>query len=143
VESGPQIVSLPEQTPAQAAPPMEEEAAALPAATPTVELAGVNNETWLRRQNAEHYTIQVLGAYNAQALDSFVDAHGLRGQPELAMFKSVYKDKDWYVLVYGLYADRGQASAAVDRLPPVLRQATQPWVRSLGSIQTELERTLQ
>ncbi len=103
-------------------------------------LAQVYTETWLRQQEPELYTIQIMGAYDRDNLARLLRRHELPDGPQLAMFKSVYRNRDWFVLVYGLYPDRNHASQSIQALPRELRRNTQPWVRSLGSIQNELDR---
>jgi DamX protein len=55
------------------------------------------------------------------------------------MFKTSYRHKEWYVLLHGLYSTRQQALAALEKLPLSLRQDTQPWARTLASVQKALE----
>ncbi|RKZ35695.1 MAG: hypothetical protein DRQ41_15570 [Gammaproteobacteria bacterium] len=92
----------------------------------------INGKDWLRRQNPNAYTLQVLGVYDRLTLKKFIAQNNLN---EVAMFKTIYHDKDWYVLVYGIYQTRAQAEAALTQLPASLRNNTQPWARSLKSIQ--------
>jgi DamX protein len=92
----------------------------------------IKGEDWLRYQNPGAYTIQVLGAHDQETLKKFLSQQPLE---DVAMFKTLYHDKDWYVLVHGIYSSRSAALAALEKLPVSLRQSTQPWARTLASIQ--------
>ncbi len=92
----------------------------------------VKKEDWLRVQNPNAYTLQILGVHERLTLQAFITEYQLK---EVAMFKTTYRNKDWYVLAYGIYPTRSEAEAAIAKLPASLRKNTQPWVRSLGSIQ--------
>jgi DamX protein len=143
------VVELP-ATPSTSAAPASAQPPAAPSTAPSTplpttldaeemsELAGVKSETWLRSQPQESYTIQILGTHEKEALEKFMQKHKLRG--DVSMFRTAYKNRDWHVLLYGIYPDRSRATAAIDELPASLRQATQPWVRSLGSVHAELEK---
>jgi len=103
--------------------------------TPKVDpLNEINGENWLRRQNPNAYTLQILGSRDLLALKQFLTQHSLN---DMAMYKTIYNDKDWYVLVYGVYSNRAQASAALQALPKPLQQ-NKPWIRTLASVQKHL-----
>ena len=50
------------------------------------------------------------------------------------MFKTIYRNKDWYVLVYGIYSSRIEAQAALKEMPAELNNI-KPWIRSIASVQ--------
>jgi DamX protein len=94
-------------------------------------------ESWLLSLNPEHFTLQLLGVRDEQAARDF-----LVGYPELedlVFFKTLYRGKDWYVVVYGDFATRQAAATAVTQLPASLRDA-KPWTRQLQQIQQEINR---
>lgn len=111
--------------------PNTETAQQTPGAVPLNE---IKTEDWLRRQNPNAYTLQILGVHDRLALKQFLTQHNFN---EMAMYKTIYHDKDWYVLVYGIYPNRAQASAALAALPESLQQ-NKPWIRTLASIQKHL-----
>ena len=102
---------------------------------PTEWLGEIKRENWLRRQNPNAYTLQILGAHDRLTLKKFLKKHKLK---EVALFQTTYNTKEWYVLVYGIYPNHKQALAARETLPPSLLESTQPWVRSLGSVQKSI-----
>lgn len=101
----------------------------------------VKDETWLLQQDPSTYTLQVLGAYDYVTLKNFLAKQ--EPSDQFALFKTEYHNKDWYVLVYGLYHNRAEALVALAQLPAPLRQTTQPWARPLNDIQTHIQQRLQ
>lgn len=106
--------------------------------TPIVKTAKiqVNNEVWLKEQNPKYYTLQVLGAYDKMTLSKFLEQHGLSG---VAMYKTSFQGRNWYVLLYGNYSSYSKATTALAQLPEALRNSTKPWIRTFGSIQKRLK----
>ncbi len=96
----------------------------------------VKNEVWLKEQNSKYYTLQVLGAYDKITLSKFLEQHELK---EVAMYKTSFQGRNWYVLLYGHYSSYSQATTALAMLPDSLRNSTKPWVRTFGSIQKRLK----
>ncbi len=93
---------------------------------------GPHGEDWLLAQEANAFTLQLLGTGKRQALLAFIERHALRDQA--AYFSTEREGRPWYTLVYGIYPDRRSAQAAAAALAEKLR-ALHPWTRSLGSIQ--------
>nr|VFK47737.1 MAG: Cell division protein DamX, binds to the septal ring, contains C-terminal SPOR domain [Candidatus Kentron sp. TC] len=86
---------------------------------------------WLRRQNSNHYTIQLLGTSNKKSMRKFLGKHQLGSQ--VAWFETRYNDRDWFVVVYGIYPTHKAASAKIRTLPKALRNFN-PWPRKVGEI---------
>ena len=81
------------------------------------------------------YTLQVLGAGRRSTAERFVSS---RKEPQkFYLFSSTYKNKPWYVVVYGQYKSRAAASEASKQLPAELAEL-KPWPRSIQGIQAEL-----
>ncbi|MDE2088434.1 MAG: SPOR domain-containing protein [Gammaproteobacteria bacterium] len=93
-------------------------------------------EDWLLKQNPHSYAVQLMGASHEQGILSFIKTHKLGGRA--AYFRTRYRGRAWYVLLYGIYPNRPAAQAALKRLPPALRK-TSPWVRNLASVRTAIE----
>jgi DamX protein len=118
--------------PADPAPATEAPGEAPPAPARVQETAALHDAIWIREQPAGHYTIQVLGLSDLQALRRYGSEQGL--DMELAWFRTLRDGQDWYVLVAGRYPDAETARAAIAGLPEDVRRH-QPWVRSFGSVQ--------
>ncbi|TBR44707.1 sporulation protein [Marinomonas agarivorans] len=92
---------------------------------------------WLLTQNPNRYSLQLLGAYTLSAVQDFIREQG--SLDDFAYFKTVHNNRDWYVVVYGLYRNRGAAIAAIEELPRDL-QALTPWARTVRGIQQDIRK---
>lgn len=92
----------------------------------------IKGADWLSSQNSNSYTLQILGTHELINLQNFIKQYS--HITELAMFKTTYRNKDWYVLVYGIYSTRTEAQAALTQMPEVFKN-TKPWIRSIASVQ--------
>ncbi|MCK2083038.1 cell division protein DamX [Aeromonas sp. 3925] len=110
-------------------------AATAPAAAPAPRVALTPVAT-LNKKARNHYSIQLMGASNTQAVDSFVAEHGLAGK--VWVYKTRFRGSPWYVVVQGDYANSTQAKAAIRKLSPALLKG-QPWPKSFAQIQKELK----
>ncbi|MDM8569009.1 AAA family ATPase [Thiotrichales bacterium HSG1] len=93
-----------------------------------------SEEKWLKKQNPQNYTLQVLGAYDKVVLNKFLEQHELS---DTSMYKTSFRGRDWYVLLSGNYASYSQATTALSQLPESLRATTKPWIRTFGSLKTK------
>lgn len=83
------------------------------------------------------YTLQMLGARKQQSVLEFIAS---MPEPEkLLHFSTSYKEKPWYVVVYGNFSNRDTAMTAMGELPPQLR-ARRPWARSIKGVQDDIRR---
>jgi DamX protein len=85
---------------------------------------------------SQGYTIQLLGAHNPQAIQTFLVLPSIR--VKASYFRTRHEGKDWFVLVYGCFDTPMQARAAIAQLPEIIRLQN-PWVRSLASIQKAIQ----
>lgn len=98
-----------------------------------------NNESWLWSQDPSNFTLQLLGARRSDSIQQFLHKYSdLNGKA--VYFHTRHDARDWYTVIYGVYSNREQAQMAVKRLPSELQTAS-PWIRSFGSIHSELGRT--
>ncbi|RDE19105.1 NACHT domain-containing protein [Motiliproteus coralliicola] len=105
------------------------------AAEPTKVYFGDGNE--LLEWNRSGYTLQMLGARQEKSVGRFVAS--MPEQEKLKRFYTFYKQKPWYVVVYGRYSSRSAAMAAIGDLPPALR-ARRPWARSIAGVQDDIRK---
>ena len=54
-------------------------------------------------------------------------------------FETRFQDRPWFVVVLGNFEERNAAVEAIDDLPQSLR-TLQPWIRTLGDIQSDIRR---
>lgn len=87
--------------------------------------------------NANGYTLQMLGARKESSVISFIQARSDKNN--FYYFSTIYKEKPWYVVVYGQYQNRDKAVAAIRTLPTDLKQR-KPWARSIKGVQDDIRR---
>jgi len=97
---------------------------------------GLHDDSWLRQQNSQNWTLQLLGARDEKTLLKFVQHNKLSAN--VAWYKTWLTSKPYYVLVYGSYANRDTARNSIANLPPKVR-ALRPWVKSMKSVQQALK----
>lgn len=95
---------------------------------------GLRGADWLKRQDPNHFTLQLVASGREQAIVDFARRHGV--MDEAAYFRGLRNGKDWYSLVYGAYPDRATADTAAKALPAGIK--SRPWIRTFGSIQTDI-----
>ena len=98
----------------------------------------IYRESWLLDQESTFYTLQVLGVRNEESLLNFIKAHKLLQNQNVAYYKTVYKGKQWYPLLYGVYQTKSEAAAAVKELPDKIQKSV-PWIRKMSAVQREVE----
>jgi DamX protein len=121
---------------------IEQPQAKTPLIRPAVQKKGkvkntIYRESWLLDQNSSFYTLQVLGVRNEESLLNFIKAHKLLQNQNLAYYKTVYKGKQWYPLLYGVYPIKSEAADAVKELPDKVQKSI-PWIRKISAIQKEV-----
>lgn len=80
---------------------------------------------------ADHYAIQLIGAYDRDSLERFVDELDLPGETRIVTTRR--DGRDWHVVLYGNFAGRAAAKASLRGLPEPAR-AHGPWIRTFGSL---------
>lgn len=93
--------------------------------------ATIKREDWLRRQAADHYTLQLVGVGSEQAALGFIRRHGLQG--DVAYFRTVRAGKPWFSVLYGVFPNRDAAVRGRNRLPSSLK-SQDAWPRTFASI---------
>lgn len=92
-------------------------------------------EAWLLKQDGAHYTVQLTGSRDHQSALDFIRRRGLQGKAHWLL--TTHRQKDWYVVVSGVYTSREAAIKAIRALPPDLRRHG-PWARSVSSVREVL-----
>jgi DamX protein len=99
----------------------------------------VYRENWLLSQRSSDFTIQILGVRSERRILDFID-NKLTSEPaDIAYYKTSYKGKDWYPLLFGIYATKKEASSAIKLMPPDIQKAS-PWIRKMSSIQRAIRK---
>lgn len=98
----------------------------------------IYRESWLLDQDTSFYTLQVLGVRNEESLLDFIKVHNLLQNQNVAYYQTVYRGKQWYPLLYGVYPTKSEAADAVKALPDKV-QKSMPWIRKISAIQKEVK----
>jgi septal ring-binding cell division protein DamX len=98
----------------------------------------IHREKWLLTQNSAYYTIQILGVRSEKRLQDFVEKNIRPKERNIAYYHTRYKGKDWYPLLYGVYATKTEASSAMKELPPTVQKAS-PWIRRMSSVHRAIQ----
>lgn len=86
---------------------------------------------WLKSQQENHYTIQLIGTSNKNAAMQFIRQHKLEAHAKL--IKTSRKNNDWFIILYQSFPTSREAKDARELLPREL-QAQQPWIRTFNDI---------
>lgn len=92
---------------------------------------------WVLAQDPQHYTLQLLGSRDEATVRKAVKGGRLGGNAHY--YRIQYRGSDWYVLVYGAFADRAEAARAARKLPGQ-PGAGKPWIRRMHTVQAEVRR---
>lgn len=117
--------------------PASQDAAAEPAATAAPQQSFYGDGQVLLDWEPKGYSLQMLGAREEKNIREFIAA--MPDRNNLHYFFTLYKDKPWYVVIYGRYPDRAAAMTARGELPEPLR-AKRPWARSIKGIQNDIRK---
>ena len=90
---------------------------------------GIYGQNWIKQQNKNHFTLQLLATHNKNTLPAYLKKFALKN--DAATFRSTRNKKDWFTLVYGQYPTKTEAQKAAKQLPGGVAK---PWVRSFASI---------
>ena len=97
----------------------------------------IHRESWIMAQNPSYYTLQIIGLRNEKSVQKFAKKHHLLNK--VAYYKTKYRGKRWYPLLYGAYPTRKKALSAINELPKEIRKLS-PWTRKLSSIQQAIRK---
>jgi len=98
---------------------------------------GLEGADWIRVQNPEHYTLQVVALRAPDRLMEFVAEHP--DWAPFAIYRPAGNERPLSVLVQGVYADVEAARAAAQAFPTGLQKPDQIWIRKFGMVQGLLE----
>lgn len=90
---------------------------------------GLFDQHWIRQQNKNYFTLQLLGTHQQNTLPTYLKKHNLKN--DAASFRTKRNGKDWFTLIYGSYPTKTAAQAAANQLP---NGVSKPWIRSFASI---------
>lgn len=86
---------------------------------------------------ASGYTLQMLGARSQKSAENFIAKQ--KDPAQFYYFSTIYKGAPWHVVIYGEFANRDIANAAIKKLPEELRKM-RPWARSARGVQIDIKK---
>jgi DamX protein len=86
---------------------------------------------------SDNFTVQVMGSRSESSVQEFVQYEA--DFDNSGYFETRFQDRPWFVVVLGNFEERNAAVEAIDDLPQSLR-TLQPWIRTLGDIQSDIRR---
>ncbi len=95
-----------------------------------------HRESWLLAQPETSFSLQLLGSRSAESITGYIQQHRLDIR-QSAVYKGMYKDAEWYVLLYGIYPSRQTAIDARAALPAAVRN-DKPWPRTLKTVHSAI-----
>jgi DamX protein len=98
--------------------------------------AGTHSSAWIKRQPADHYTIQLVSTVEKETLNPFIRHHKL--DDRVAYYRKNINGKTWHALIYGVYSSTAEARAAVSELPDELSN-NKPWIQKIQTIQQAID----
>jgi len=88
----------------------------------------IENVGWIRDRNPKHFTLQLAAMSGEQAVKEFIKQQSQAGS--FAYYRKKQKGRNFYVVIYGSFANRADAEKAAARFAQL-----RPWIRDFGSIQ--------
>ena len=106
--------------------------------TNTLETVLATTQSWLAAQDKATYSIQLLGAENAQQLMQHLNIIGKYIEiNEVFVYRTLAREKPSLTVLYGSFSDRRAALDALAKLPPALK-AYKPLLRTVKGIRAEI-----
>lgn len=95
------------------------------------------SEDALLARNSSDFTLQVIALSSEKAMQGFIQENKLQGDTHY--IETTLNGKPWYILVYGVYNTRQEASNAIRSLPAALRKYN-PWPRTLANVKSDMDK---
>jgi DamX protein len=108
-------------------------------ATPTLKSSKIHDAAWLLKQKSSSFTLQLFATRNLHNTQKFLDNNRLP-HGNASVYKAQRKQRELYILLYGIYPNKTSAQQAITRLPASVRKL-KPWIRPLSPIQQEISKS--
>lgn len=90
-----------------------------------------NGLSWIRAQNPDHYTLQLLSSSTEEGVKAYLREQAIGAQARYIRTSTPQGER--FAVLYGTYASYELAQAAVAALPAPVR-AGDPWIRRIGAV---------
>lgn len=101
--------------------------------TPATKANGIYGQDWIREQNKNNFTLQLLATHHEATAKNYLKKFSLK--EDAAIFKVKRNGENWFTLLYGNYPSKSLAQTAANKLP---KGVSKPWVRSFASVVSTL-----
>ncbi|WP_319553231.1 AAA family ATPase [Vibrio sp.] len=91
----------------------------------------------LKALSPRAYTLQLAAMTSMEDVQAFLDEYQLNNK--VRIYPTVRNETEWFIITYRDYQTIQQARDAVEALPNSLKSLN-PWAKSLGQVQREIER---
>lgn len=107
------------------------------AATPLVEgkverHKAFRSKQWLEKQPKKAYIPQILGSYEEQTAQKFIQELGVQ-KFEIFYLETEHKGRPWFVVFYGVFPSKAHAQDAIKNAPKRIKSQN-PWLRSVDGV---------
>lgn len=102
----------------------------------TKEPGFLESPNWILVQNANLFTVQMSASRDRASVENFLRRNPLN--PPNSIFAFEREGDTWFALVHGLFPSIEDARQAVEKMP-ASAQTNQPWIRSVGRVQSVLK----
>ena len=89
--------------------------------------------TWIKSQNPNHYTIQVIGLSKKSSLENLIKGH--ENLAPFATYTVQRNNKPLYLLIQGVYPTVEEARKAAASFPKSIQKPGELWIRKFKKIQ--------
>ncbi|PHS24065.1 MAG: hypothetical protein COA83_08690 [Methylophaga sp.] len=96
-----------------------------------------SSEQWVLQQDSNFYTFQMMGSWDEEKVNDFIEKYELTG--DLVVFKSKRSGRIWYALIYGVFESKEIAQQASNTWPETL-QSLPKWLRQFESVQQQIQK---
>ena len=97
----------------------------------------IHHQEWVLEQNGTDYTFQLMGSWDKNEVNEFLDKYALTG--DVAEFESMRSGRVWYALIYGVYDSKQAALDASHKWPAPLNTLPS-WLRRFDSVQQQIKK---
>lgn len=95
---------------------------------------GAHGPKWVLAQNKDSYTLQLMASHEKNRLQESIDRIAVL-RDQLAYYQMKRDGKNWYALVYGIYASADDAKVASKQLHGF---PGKPFIQKIGKVQTRI-----
>jgi len=94
------------------------------------------HEQYLLNAKAEQYTVELLVSMEQKAIMNLLQQDSIKSN--VYTYQKIVNNKPWQIIVFGTYDTKAEASEAINDLSDVIKNVSHPTIRSMESVQTDI-----